>query len=617
MRWINWIVLAACVVFAGLPGAAEDWPPVPEAGLAELAVADFSDQELVIPFYLAHFARLANSVESAGEHRGFITLPVWRPKKYNKPFNARVLENHVTFAYFYCTDRRWNPYYNAPAVRVRLEAILDFWCRSQNADGWFSEYKAGGWNLPATGFGVMFMGETLRLLHKGPEIDTEVHQRTIAAQRKAIEALLASEALFNAGRSCSNQYSALWGGILAYLDVYPDADLRTRLRNRLADSLEAHQSPAGYWYEAGGCDWPYTLRTHAGNLLMAWHYARGTDLAPLFVAGQERWAEWRAYNSVPEPDGKTFVLNRAIETRTPGGYVTRHDPISEEVPLMRAFMLTDEEMAERRVAKRRELEANWPEVPELEVGEDHAYSPHPILNLKHRRWYPAAAQRRAAIASVPCLARHTYNHQRADGRAPQTYTFVRRPAYYAVFNTGNKLTGHQRFGLGLVWTPEAGVVMQSQSASNDAAWGTQRQDAKSVYETELRSAEFSVRGSRLTPEPGARDLPPGDVTVAYALGSAGRKVVTLSDDGIAVRVAHAGLFVERIPLLAPADGGVRCEGSAVRVTAGDGSVVWILEFEGGTAPALEETEYTVAAKKVVIAVCNGEDELLYRMHAGS
>ena len=269
-------------------------PAVPPADLASLRVSDFSDTEIdrSIPYYLAHFHRVANSVSLAEPNRGFITLPVWRREQDNRPYNARVLENHVSLAYFYCSERPWNPYRGNASVRVRLEAVLERLCQMQNDDGRFSEYGPAKWNLAATGFATMFLGGTLTLLHHGPPIDEELHQRVIAVHKKAMRAILTDASLYEHGCGYSNQYSGLWGGMLAHLDLYPDAALEQLTRGRLADAVRDHQSPAGYWYERHGCDWIYTLRTHHGNMAMAWHYARGTDWAQPFIESEARWAEW-------------------------------------------------------------------------------------------------------------------------------------------------------------------------------------------------------------------------------------------------------------------------------------------------------------------------------------
>lgn len=586
---------------------------VPPVDLSRQAPSDFSDEELVVPYYLAHFHRVANSVLMSGPNRGFISLPVWRPKKFNEPYNARVLENYVTFAYFYTADRPWNPYRGHAAVRARLEALLDFWCRSQNDDGLFSEYKPKGWNLPATGFATMFMGETLRMLKQGPPIDVDLLKRVEAAHRKAIRALLTNDALFNAGKGCSNQYSGLWGGALAHFDVCPHADLRALMKPMLVKCLAHHQSPAGYWYENHACDWPYTLRTHAGNLLMAWHYGRKTDLADLFVRAEQRWTEWQSYNCLREPDG-SYVLNLAINSRTRTLNRTRHNPIAERVVLQRAFLPTRDEAAQAVRAKRRELEKAWPEVPELEVGTSHTYSPHPILNLHHFRWCPTEIQRSEAIRQLPYIARDCFTHQRADARTPQTITFVRRPAYYAVFNAGKQRHGQQRFGLGMVWCEPVGTIVLARPGSYTMCWGTRPDKAKAVVETQLSSPSFRVAGEAIKVVPGPRDLPEGDLSVSYALGKAGKKTVAFTDTGINVRIEAEGAFSEQIPLRLPDGASVRVDGNVATVL--DKPVRFIVTVEGPATLVTKPQPEPVEGKRATVLVLKASDRLTYTMSFG-
>ena len=169
---------------------------VPAVDLSELSPEDFGDDELDLPYYLAHFHQIANSVVMEGEHKEFIGISVWRRDKDNVPHNARIMENCLALSFFfYCTDRPWNMYQGHPAVRERLEAALGFWCSIQNGDGRFSEYGDGKWNLAATAFATKFMGQTLTLLQDGPEIDVDLHQRVIAADRKAIVAVLTMDEL--------------------------------------------------------------------------------------------------------------------------------------------------------------------------------------------------------------------------------------------------------------------------------------------------------------------------------------------------------------------------------------------------------------------------------------
>src|SRR5688572_10369885 len=209
------------------------WPAVPQVDFSKLKPSDFSDDELDIPFYLAHFHRLANSVVETGENRGFINIAVWRGVQDNKPYNARIMENILSLAYFYSTRRPWNQYYASPAVRVRLEAALEFWCRIQSPDGRFSEYGPQRWNLAATAFATKFMGGTLALLHAGPPIEKAILDRVIKADRKAIHFVLTDPDFHRHGKNFTNQFTNVWAGGLAYLALYPDAELSRLLHQRI------------------------------------------------------------------------------------------------------------------------------------------------------------------------------------------------------------------------------------------------------------------------------------------------------------------------------------------------------------------------------------------------
>jgi hypothetical protein len=602
--WAVTILAPLCAAGASRP----DVPSVAAVQLEKIGVSSFSDRELErqVPYYLAHFHRLANSIQMSGPNRGFITLPVWRRKQDNRPYNARVLENHVSLAYFYSTSRPWNLYYGDAAVRVRLEALLDFWCRSQNRDGRFSEYGPEQWNLAATGFATLFMGGTLTLLHDGPPIDGELHRRVIAAHRKAISVLLTEPALFDHGRSFSNQYSGLWSGILAHLRLYPDQELEQTMRRRLDESLREHMSPAGYWYERAGCDWAYTRYTHHGNLAMAWHYARGTDLEASLVRGETRWAQWLAYNLAREPDGSGHALNRAIETRRRDSFEYRESPLAERVPLARAFAVTDSEIRNRRVQRRRELERRWPDVGPLE-----SYSPHYLLGLPRHMWYPRQDQRQEAVVQLPYMARRHFNHQRADNRFPQVYTFIRRRPYYAVFNAGQQLADQQRFGLGLLWNDRYGALLQSQTGSRSAAWGTRAAGDDNVFEKELVDVEYRVEDKEVTPQAGTRDLDPGDLKILYALPGGGTKSVSFDDGAINAAIQFNGDFVEHIPLLLHDDAEFDLGPETATLVAG--GPVMKVTFSAAAQARVKSSRTRVVDKRLVVLELEACDALTYRM----
>src|SRR5579864_1325087 len=120
-------ILCLC---AGVLQAA--WDPIPSVDLSHLRPADFQDNDLDMPFYLARFKELADGVVESGPDRGFISIPVWRSVSNNKPYNARIMESILSLTYFYTRKAPWNPYYASHAVRQRLEAAMDYWLGLQN-----------------------------------------------------------------------------------------------------------------------------------------------------------------------------------------------------------------------------------------------------------------------------------------------------------------------------------------------------------------------------------------------------------------------------------------------------------------------------------------------------
>ena len=160
------LLMTLCLIGgSGTPVLGDEDPnKVPPFDPSTVRPEMFGSQEEVLAYHLVHLPTVANAVVMEGEHRGFIALPVWRNVEDNQPYNARVLENQIALAFFHTVDRPWNPYRGHPALRARLEAVLDFWCGIQHEDGRFSEYRPRGWVLSSTAFGIKFMGETLRLL---------------------------------------------------------------------------------------------------------------------------------------------------------------------------------------------------------------------------------------------------------------------------------------------------------------------------------------------------------------------------------------------------------------------------------------------------------------------
>jgi hypothetical protein len=539
------LVLSLCAT------ASAAFDPLPQPDFSKIKPSDFSDDELDLPWFLRHFHHLADAVVAGGPDRGFFDTGLWRGERQKHTYNARIMESHTSLAYFYCTDRPWNVYYRSAAVRQRLEAALDRLCRMQNDDGRFSEYGEGQWNLPATAFATKFLGETIRLLRtSGAPIDPGLLKRVVEADRKAILATLTQPALYEHGKRYTNQYCNVFAGGMAYLDLYPDDEIRRLLLQQFKRATEDFQSPAGFYYERDGPDFGYVLHTTHSDMVMAYHYARGTELGRWIEQTEAKWAEWLSYNCLRQPDGSGFVVNRGIETRQRRPFFTRQDTaMAENVETSRAFCTSRQELEQQQAEARQAVQRDWEKYLKPSRKPDQPFTPYDFLHRAHYRWLPTHEQQAAAVAKLPYLARESFTHQRSDSRKPLVCTYVRRPTYYAAFNAGEPRHEQQRFGLGILWHPAAGAVIQSQTGSSDFAWGTRREGAEGVYEAGKLLPEFTVAGKAVRVEPGCRDLPAGPLVVSYPVGDAGRKTVTFDGEAITVEVAHAGAFTEHIPLL--------------------------------------------------------------------
>jgi hypothetical protein len=552
----------------------------------------FQGEEYIYGPPLRNLSQLANAVKMTEPNRGFITIPVWRPPVNNVPGNARVLENHTSLTFFYTIDRPWNIYRGNPILRARLEAILEFLISSVNltlgtgnVDGTNNQSIArlgsdkveGAPNnneLAGSTFGVKYLGETLMMLEQsrlagGPVIDENLRQRLISTMRVLIKTCLGFLSFKVSATRFSNQYTGSWGGILAYLSAYDDSEIRQLLITRLAKLADKDNpelitwsgstfpfqlsSPAGYHYENSGPEWGYVFSTHYPNINHVLGLDQSSSIVDPIVAMEEPWFEWKAYNSVREPDGSVFVVNRAIQTRIVryGGFQYEESKLAEYIPLARAFMRTDTEHQALVSSERQKMINGWNTPP----GTLTSYPPHTFAGKGRPErgfWRPSESQRSAAIASLPYLARTGFVHQRRDSKA--TVTFVRRPSYYAIFNSGTSTSANiPRYGLGLLWNPQMGSVLQTQSG-NVSWWGTSR-DASTPplpHEAAPFTPIIKINGQTQVEQTGVRDLPNGTsglTTFEYGLFNGGQKTVTFNSNKIDVNVTLTGTFLEHLTLI--------------------------------------------------------------------
>ncbi|HSH20791.1 MAG TPA: hypothetical protein VLA03_10075 [Draconibacterium sp.] len=607
-------VLQIIILFFGLVACqtSDKLPKVKEVDLSQIDPANFSQEEWYIPYYLKHFAEVANSVVDSGENRGYFDLSVWRGSHNHNTYNARIMEGILSLVWFYTTDRPWNIYYGDKALKKRIEASLQFWCKIQNTDGRFSEYSVGQWSLAPTAFATKFVGRTLWLLGKqGPQIDKDIFEQARVSLRKAIYIGFTHEGLWEHGRNYTNQFANLWGGALAYLDVWPDEGIENLLKKRFYESMTEFQSPLGFFYEKGGPDWGYNLNTHHSDLHVAWEYA-DEELRELIIQKTKNWYEWFSYNAVKEPGEMYYFFNRAIETRQQKGFYNpveledpayqRWIPQAEFIPLAHAFEMNKEEYESNTNKKYNEMLEKYPEVNSLEVGEFNAFTPYAFLHHNMKMWLPSKKQKEEAIENLPYLKDSSFVKLMQDERSKTSYAFIRTLKYYATFNSGKIITDQQRYGLGLIWTPQLGTIFQSQSKTNEASWGTLAKDSIQVYEA-----------NDLIPELQLQEIEAGaqfeNSTVNYNLGETGKKIITFHENKIVVQVNHTGAFSEILPVLISENDLISINGGQIKIETRKGSLSIHTSEKDGIV--LKDFETDLGNKECKIIEISAKNKLSY------
>ena len=612
------LLLAAPVLRSAEPAAV--WPEVPSVDFSRIKPADFTDHEVDVPYFLFHFARIANSVVESGENRGFLDLAVNRDTKDNKPYNARIMEMQMALAYFYGADRPWNPYYRHSAVRARLEAMLERWTRIQNADGLFAEYSPDNYSLAPTNFGAMAAAQSLEIIVSAKvPFEPSVLAAAKSSLRSALMAIFTRDDMARHARDWSNQFSGSYYAALVYLKLWPDAELDSAFVAAVTRASREDQSPAGFHYEQGGPDFGYS-GVHDNNLRIAWPLLRNRpDLTRPILDADRRWNRWLAYNFVLQPgtgQSPLFITNAGINARTShSSQNPRPRPLAELIEEARPFADTPDEQRRAIADKREKLASSWAKWPELRVPSPFSYGPGFVydawrpLNL----WQVPAPDRAAALAKMPWRAATSFNRQLHDDW-PLTVTLARRPTYYAAFNSGRLRVPRQNYGLGLLWNDKFGTAVQAVAGTVWAS-GTRpaAPDAK-VYEQSTATTRCLVGGGAVMPKVGEQSLREGDLRLTYKLADAGTKSVAFAAARISTEITHRGDFEERLPLLFPDDAKVEQSAARLQIRRRDGATFLIEIKSPGAKFTLGPPEaFTggLSRRALVIAVPGGT--LLYEL----
>jgi len=626
----------ALLAFLGLLGTTRvsaQWTNVPPANFSALSLSQFADYELEVPYYLFHFAQVANAVVETGTDRGFLNIKVNREPVDNQPYNARIMEMQAALAYFYTANRPWNSYYGNYAVRVRLEAMLDRWTRIQNQpgsadgdfDGLYAEYSWNNWSLAPTGFGVRAAAEALHLIvSSGLPFDATVLEAGRVSLRRALLALFTRTDMRNAAKQYSNQFSGAHHAAMIYLQYWPDAELDAAYVAAVNASCAQDQSPAGFWYEQGGPDFGYTS-VHETSMRIALPRLRNrADLMSPFVASDADWNHWMAATGVPQPGvvTRTFLVNGGVNTRTTLSFINPSSrPWGEFVPPSRAFAYTDAEYASYLVTRRSQVQGQFGLWGPLNTNSGYSYIPafvhDAVTNLNN--WHPTASQRSAAEVTLPCFSAAPFNRLYRDP-LPTSFLSVKRPQYFAALNAGNIRITRQVYGLGLLWNPMFGVALQPVAntlSGNTWVFGTKQSGMTSTYETASFTPTITAGGATVAPTNGPNELPAGDVVMSYNLMTGGttygQKSITLDDAQVTVALTHSGDFTESLPLAHASDVVVTSAVNRVDLRRPNGSFLTLEVLTPGASITVGGTSSltTGIVRRLVTLTANGS--LTYRL----
>jgi hypothetical protein len=603
--------------------------PVSPVDIAKINPADFTDNEIRnnIPANLLNFHSLANSVRLEEPFKGFYDLHVYRGRENFHPYNARMMEVHNGFAYFLATNKPWNPYYNSPQVRYRLELMMDHLKSLQRDDGWLmmfsrSEYIYGA---ASTVFAPKYLTITLQLLLNAQRSDADfVMPRNFGQIKeityKALDASLTQEAVFQHGIRFSNQYCNLWSAGLRYATLFNDSQMERETKIKMEQSRRPFQSPAGYYYEWYSVDFNYNLETHNWCINATWPFAVNDQQVMNYIVDTEKsFYDWLAYTSVIEPDASGFIVNGGISGRSDTPQNKRvENAAGAKVMMARAFASSEPEHEAGNKERRDALWRSWPH-----LGDTIAFSAYHFEQLTYFHYYPTASESREARAALPYIAGTDFNHQRVDDLKNLQVNCIRRPGFYSVFNTGELVRAQQQFGLGFLWNSKAGLLIFSDHkypTAPDLSWGTKplaenKSKAEAVvYEgAGIDRARYKINGKEITPQPGAKDLEHGKFQIEYPLGKDDahkrNKTVTYTDNALTVEVAHPGKFIECIPLMFKE--GDKIENGPGYLKLSREGIVFEVTFASNQIPVIEDRNYTYFSYQMKMLLIEASGSLNY------
>ncbi len=504
--------------------------------------SQWKPDEVDLCYHLVNFARLANSViTEPGPLQGWFSEALWRQYSY-APFNARVMENYYSLAFFYGYDAPWNAYYRSPDVLRRLELVLGYTFDLMGGNGAIPEYAPADLDAPMlapSSFGMEYMAAALEVA--GHLLPDALKGRTIDQARKAAVYVLTSEESWAHARSFTNQFLGAMAGGLRLARLTQDAELRAIVERALPALLEEghFMSPMGFLYE------------HDGPETFAYFFVTLTRLIPLYHESRDprvrevlrRHCAWMSRWMLPEPDGEVLLAG-SHQTRTDSAYriaprgarglgslLEEGDGPVDERRFLKLLLQSAESVAEKR--------AQWENDADLvatycQRSLSDGYHPVPMSSLLPS-YAPTAGEMAEAARALPCLDDTPSCQVQQDDRGNQ-YVFVREPAYYVGLSFGTHRS-KARHGPGFLWLDEGGTLVLSENGDG-VCWETCAADGGTGQALALSHVREGRGGH--------------EVMVHYADMGFHKRYV-FAPDGIQVLVSRSQVagqaLAERIPLL--------------------------------------------------------------------
>jgi hypothetical protein len=208
-----------------------------------------------------------------------------------------------------------------------------------------------------------------------------------------------------------------------------------------------------------------------------------------------------------------------------------------------------------------------------------------------------------------------------DKRVPTVYTYIKKPGYYAIFNSGKRAVERQRFGIGIIWTSEAEILLQGQTGTDAEAWGT--------FDNQLAEAQdlpvnFSIDGETVDPTVGKNDLINGRLQVSYKLANNGNKKVVFKNREISVDIESSGKFREYLPFVLNGDDKMEIQSNKIIIDKNEQTVVvhfpeqFDVQVNTGDLSVYEERQLWPRVKepkefRLEVCAISARDNLTYRI----